>query len=172
MGLDMYLYLKKEEYVSKYSKSKNLRREFPKSIRDLGLTLPELDSVCRETTYEIGYWRKANAIHAWILNKCGPRDYDGEIIDDCRDIFVPVEVLEELRNTCKAVLEDKTKAADLLPTQRGFFFGSTEYDEYYFDDLKDTINIIEPAIELIKALTANKRRSGDPYYSINYHASW
>lgn len=172
MGLDMYLYLKKEEYVSKYSKSKNLRREFPKSIRDLGIVLPELDSVCRETTYEIGYWRKANAIHAWILNKCGPRDFAGKVIDDCRDIFVSVEVLEELRNTCKAVLEDKTKAADLLPTQSGFFFGSTEYDEYYFDDLKDTIKILEPAIELIKALTANKRKSGDPYYSINYCASW
>jgi hypothetical protein len=85
---------------------------------------------------------------------------------------VPVGILEELRNTCKTVLEDRTKAVELLPTQSGFFFGSTEYDEYYFDDLKDTIKIIEPAIELIKALTANKRKSGDPYYSINYRASW
>jgi hypothetical protein len=172
MGLDMYLYLKKEEYVSRYSKSKNLRREFPKAIRDLGITLPDLDSVCRETLYEIGYWRKANEIHAWILNKCGPRDRDGDVIDDCRDIFVSVDALEELRDTCKAVLEDKTKAEALLPTQSGFFFGSTEYDEYYFDDLKDTIKTIEPAIELIKALTANKHKSGEPYYSIIYHASW
>jgi hypothetical protein len=37
----------------------------------------------------------------------------------------------------------KEEAANLLPTQEGFFFGSYEYDEYYFGDLQDTIDQIE-----------------------------
>jgi len=29
-----------------------------------------------------------------------------------------------------------------LPTERGFFFGSTDYNEWYLQDVKDTIKII------------------------------
>jgi len=29
-----------------------------------------------------------------------------------------------------------------LPTQSGFFFGSTEYDDYYTQDLEYTIDVI------------------------------
>lgn len=38
------------------------------------------------------------------------------------------------------------KASYLLPTRDGFFFGGTEYDEYYFKDLEDTKDILERAI--------------------------
>ena len=46
---------------------------------------------------------------------------------------------------CKDVLEHHTADEDggvayaeaNLPTQAGFFFGSTEYDEWYFNDVKD-----------------------------------
>jgi len=34
-----------------------------------------------------------------------------------------------------------------LPTGSGFFFGSTNYDEYYFGDLNDTIGIITRCLE-------------------------
>ena len=40
-------------------------------------------------------------------------------------------------------MEDATVAERLLPTQGGFFFGSTDYDEYYIEDLKRTIEIID-----------------------------
>lgn len=36
--------------------------------------------------------------------------------------------------------------ADLLPTVEGFFFGGTEYDHYYFDDIEETIKTIENAL--------------------------
>ena len=41
---------------------------------------------------------------------------------------------------CKQVIETPLLAAKLLPTQSGFFFGSTDYDEWYIQDLKDTID--------------------------------
>ena len=34
-------------------------------------------------------------------------------------------------------------AEELLPSRGGFFFGSTEYDEYYMQDIEDTIEIIK-----------------------------
>ena len=36
------------------------------------------------------------------------------------------------------VIEDATVAKRLLPTRGGFFFGSTEYDEHYLEDVKET----------------------------------
>jgi hypothetical protein len=37
-----------------------------------------------------------------------------------------------------------------LPTAEGFFFGDTDYDEYYIQDLKDTIEIVEKWEEVYK----------------------
>lgn len=90
---------------------------------------------------EVGYWRKANAIHRWFVENI----QDG--VDDCGKYEVEKEKLEELLAYCKEVLEDHSKAEELLPTQCGFFFGSTEYDEWYFEDIKDTIKILEKVLE-------------------------
>lgn len=171
MGLDMYLNIRKEEYVSKYTKSKNLRLELPKVIKELGPKLPEVEAVFRTTDYQVGYWRKANEIHSYFLKNCGPRDHDGEVIDDCGDIYIETKILENLLENCKQVLNDHSLAPILLPTQSGFFFGSTEYDDYYFEDLEDTIKILEPVIEFMHNVEAKKNISGVDY-SIIYHASW
>jgi hypothetical protein len=50
----------------------------------------------------------------------------------------------------------------LLPTQSGFFFGSTEIDEYYWHDLRRTLDILNKAIELEEEHDC----------SISYQASW
>lgn len=93
------------------------------------------------TMTEIGYWRKANAIHKWFVDNV----QDG--IDDCKNYFVDPSQLEELRELCQEVLDNHEKAKELLPTQSGFFFGPTEYDEWYFNDLRDTIEIIDWALD-------------------------
>lgn len=90
----------------------------------------------------VGYWRKANAIHNWFVNNV----QDG--VDDCAfHDEVTKENLEELRDICHEVLCDPDMAEALLPTQGGFFFGSTVYDEWYIDDLKKTIDIIDKVLE-------------------------
>ena len=169
MGLDMYLNIRKEEYVSKYTKSRSLKLDFPKVIKDNGPSLSDVEAIFRTTDYRVGYWRKANQIHNWFLEKCGPRDHDGDIIDDCRDIYIPVEKIEQLVEECKQVLNDHSLAPTLIPTQGGFFFGSTDYDEYYFEDLEDTIKILEPVIEFMHNIDKTKDASD---YSISYRASW
>jgi hypothetical protein len=93
---------------------------------------------------EAGYWRKANAIHKWFVDCV----QDGE--DDCGCYEVTKEQLEELLDVCIQVRDssqmEKT-AQELLPTQSGFFFGSTEYDEWYVDDLIDTISILTKVLK-------------------------
>ena len=86
---------------------------------------------------QVGYWRKANQIHKWFVDYC----QDG--VDECQETFVSVETLKTLMAVVTDVLENKGKAQGLLPVESGFFFGSTEYDEYYWEDLEYTRKMLE-----------------------------
>ena len=44
-------------------------------------------------------------------------------------------------------IEDSSVAEALLPTTSGFFFGSTEYNQWYLEDIIDTIDILTKTIE-------------------------
>ena len=91
---------------------------------------------------EVGYWRKANQIHNWFVESI----QNG--VDDCdyhRE--VTKEDLEELLDICHEILCNPDVAEDRLPTQGGFFFGSTNYDEYYIEDIKETMDIITKVLE-------------------------
>ena len=100
------------------------------------------NSPVKEVSIDAGYWRKANAIHDWFVREV----QGGE--DQCDPHYVSREQLVELKELCEQVLADKSKAAELLPTTSGFFFGSTEYDDWYFEDIKATIQIINDALDL------------------------
>lgn len=73
----------------------------------------------------IAYFRKVNFIYRFFQHK---------LIDEVA--WVTRGDIEELIRRCDAVLNDNNLAEELLPTQNGFFFGSTEYDHWYFDDVK------------------------------------
>jgi hypothetical protein len=38
-------------------------------------------------------------------------------------------------------------AQEMLPPSAGFFFGSTEVDDWYWEDIKDTIDKLNDALE-------------------------
>lgn len=144
MGLDMYLTGKR--YLSKY-----LNAEDEVIAENIAEQLPELKgrksrfgdiSPVKEVQIEAGYWRKANAIHSWFVKHV----QDGE--DECRPHYVSREQLKELRDVCQQILKKRKLAPELLPTASGFFFGSTDYDNWYFDDINQTIQIIDDALTL------------------------
>ena len=108
---------------------------------------------------EVGYWRKANHIHKWFIDNV----QDGK--DDCGDYYVDESKLHKLLDVCKTILEDNSKASELLPTQSGFFFGGTQYDEYYFQSIKNTIEILE---NIFAQYNGKDYLPGDIYYS----SSW
>lgn len=139
MGLDMYL--TGNRYLASYRDdlpdakvSKIIQEQFPE--------LQDTRAKVKEVNAEIGYWRKANAIHKWFVDNV----QNGE--DNCEKYYVDKDKLKELRDICQRVLDFKHLATDLLPTTSGFFFGSTEYDEYYYSDIELTINIIDNAMKL------------------------
>jgi hypothetical protein len=129
---------------------------FPDGADKLG------DYAGAEIKITVGYWRKANAIHNWFVTKCA----GGK--DECQPIFVDSEKLLELRTTCEALLkiENKTEAEakvkELLPPTAGFFFGSTEIDQFFWQDIRRTLEILEVAIPLVTEESCD----------IIYQASW
>ena len=89
---------------------------------------------------EVGYWRKENHIHKWFVDNCQGG------IDECQETEVSKEKLEQLLVTCLDIVknkDNKSLAESQLPTQAGFFFGGTEYDESYFEGIQDTIEILQ-----------------------------
>ena len=116
--------------------------------------------VYRSIWQEIGYWRKANHIHKWFVDKV----QGGE--DDCEYYKVTKDNLLNLKATCDKVLSlkgmDEEKIKEILPTESGFFFGSTAYDEYYFSNVEETIKII---IDVLKTTDFEKEL-------VVYRSSW
>lgn len=90
---------------------------------------------------EVGYWRKANAIHNWFVKNVQ------NDVDDCDFHVVSEENLIKLREVIMKVFDNKKNASKLLPTTSGFFFGGTEYDEYYYQTLEETILILNEVLD-------------------------
>ena len=44
-------------------------------------------------------------------------------------------------------VKDSAVAEELLPTTSGCFFGGTNYDQYYVEDIKHTIDVIKNVLE-------------------------
>ena len=145
MGLDMYLNAKRYMWYNEDDLKNNVKSSFP-----------ELPDGCtpKTVTVEVGYWRKANAIHGWFVKECQ------EGVDECQDTYVAREKLVELRDLCQSVIDDPSTAEARLPTASGFFFGSTDYGEHYIEDLKETVDICNRAL----ALPEN--------WDLEYHSSW
>ena len=155
MGLDMYLTAKKYLWSDK---DKPLSEEIGKKIG----VVPDFEKrfngsslVVKGIEIDAMYWRKANAIHGWFVNVV----QFGE--DDCKEHDVDREQLVTLRDLCKDILEhpDAERETDLEPTE-GFFFGSYKKEEWYYEDLKNTVEGLDKVLAL------------PDEYSFHYQASW
>jgi hypothetical protein len=142
MGLDMYL--NKRTYVQNWPHTKPEDRiEMTLSGNTKGINPDQIKYIIEE----VGYWRKANAIHSWIVNNCA----DG--VDDCQPIYMPKQKLEELHQLACFVLGSKDDpnaeqiALENLPPANGFFFGSTEIGDWYWEDIKHTINVLSHTLQ-------------------------
>jgi hypothetical protein len=133
MGLDMYLNAKRYLW--------RVKEEEQAIAQKIGDTVNSNGMRVKEVACEAMYWRKANAIHYWFVQNIQNGD------DDCREYYVPRAKLEALVGVCVEVLADPSKADDLLPPAEGFFFGSSNIDDWYWDDVKDTISTISKLLE-------------------------
>ena len=123
---------------------------------------------------KVGYWRKANHVHAWFVDKVQGGN------DDCLYYFVTKENFFELKEACEKVValnpysidknsdlfnssvsslidsgvitksdyeEMKAKLEEIMPTQSGYFFGAIDYSPYYFLDVEETLEIVDKILE-------------------------
>lgn len=184
MGLDMYL--TKETYVKNWDHMQPPERHeviVKKGGEVLTSIKPERVSYVKE---QVAYWRKANQIHNWFVKNvqegeddCGEYDVSREqlaqLVAACKQVLDTVETVDgeikegttfhgdgrvENHTRIGPVVAQKAIAESVLPTVPGFFFGSTDYDEYYIRDLQDTVTQLEPLLT----------EPGDGSFS--YHSSW
>lgn len=93
----------------------------------------------------IAYFRKVNFLYKFFEHK---------IDDESQSAMVTREDLETLISYCERILnakdEDKVDIAkELLPTRSGFFFGSIDYNEWYFYDVKDVMSKMKNLLNYI-----------------------
>ena len=152
MGLDSYLWKK----TATDTWSPDGLMKYDVTVTSDGKPVEHVDpsKVCY-VIEEVGYWRKANQIHNWFVQNV----QNG--VDDCGSYYVEKEKLKELLDVCKRVVDDPSLAESLLPSLRGFFFGGDEYDEWYMQQLKYTIELLEEIL---------KREDRGVYYE--YESSW
>ena len=157
MGLDQYLYA--NAYLSGGSWQKEAEQKaFAKVAEALevdGFICEEYPSI--SVNVKVGYWRKANQIHQWFVDNV----QDGE--DNCAEYYVSRDKLEELLQVCKDVKASKHPDVvnDLLPPSAGFFFGSYEIDEWYWEQIDDTIEQLQHALATVPE-----------NYNFAYQSSW
>lgn len=158
MGLDMYLYAGK--YLSNYDFAPE-DRAVAKAVREtigFPIEFPHQGSEgAVDLKITIGYWRKVNAVHNWFVHNV----QGGE--DECEEYYVKREQLSALRELCTTLLQtkDESQVLEKLPPTQGFFFGSTDIDEYFWSDLEETVEILN------KALTLDEQG-----WYIYYRSSW
>jgi len=189
MGLDMYL--EKRHYVKNYDYMKPKDRHAITVARgdgsDAGIKAERICSVAEQ----VAYWRKANAVHQWFVTNvqkgkddCGHYYVTIEQLQklkaDCDKVLANVktkkakvnagwrltaEGKEELLQDGERVIDTQI-AETVMPTQGGFFFGHTDYDDWYLDSLRYTSETIAGLLE--EEATAPKGCYADYYY----HSSW
>lgn len=167
IGLDMYLSAKRYVYRHEgiWSANPVQRPEWDSIMAASGLDKFTTDESTKiyGTTISVtaAYWRKANAIHNWFVDNCQ------EGVDNCQEVEISIEDMLILVDLCNQVLADNSKAEELLPPTAGFFFGSTEIDEWYLADLEYTSKRLT---ELAKI--AAEEFENQNYISFTYQASW
>jgi hypothetical protein len=148
MGLDQYLTAKR--YLWEH---KDQEKQVAEKLAQIA-GVPDGFRV-KQLECEAMYWRKANAIHKWFVDNV----QDGT--DDCGTYWVSQDNLEQLLSVIETVLQDRSHAMTLLPPTSGFFFGSTEIDEWYWHDLEQTR-------DRLRTILAQDNTGWD----FEYHSSW
>lgn len=122
---------------------------------------------------QVGYWRKANVIHNFFVENVQD-GYDDckyhhectqevleDLLDRCKKVLTgSIMMLGKVKNgqhyvggkwiddmELGKIIINPEIAKELLPSCDGFFFGNCEYNQWYMQDIEDTIEIIEDILK-------------------------
>lgn len=105
----------------------------------------------------LDYFRKVNFLVRFFEEK-------GMDVDNQHPYRIEREDLEDLLDRTNQILENHELAEELLPTMEGFFFGSTDYDEYYFEDIQNVNNSVKILLEEYDKLEHDEYITFDIWY--------
>lgn len=173
-----------DENLSRYDHDKGRWVNDPANKKSI-VNTSDMSSIA-SIEFHLIQWRKANAIHRWFVENVQDN------VDDCGSYYVSRDQLEELLRLCKEaivsldaskkeskeyvtgwnregditstkeVFVDVDHVESILPTTEGFFFGSSDYDDWYKHDLEYTVRLLTEAFN-------------NPQYdncSFEYNSSW
>lgn len=144
MGLDIYVnrlrrkYGNVNEFATDYKAfNKKVDAEWENSTLTYEKIEKKYDNLNPRITKILAYFIKVNFLVSWFEKHCGLDN------NEIFSIFGKADIAD-LIETCEEVLTHREKdedkgvqfAKDNLPTCSGFFFGSTEYANWYFDDVE------------------------------------
>ena len=186
MGLDMYLYASKyESRMEGRNKQEEVENFYPEDLKKIGKEIFKSNFMSKITRYQIGYWRKFNALQGYFTRMV---EDDHELLhgiyvseDDIKELIKTMEKVKKALKECptrtikicngwangeKTYIDVKVYecevAEELLPPSSGFCYGSEYIDDYYVEDLNYAIKLFKKALKL----------SQDLDYDIIYEASW
>ena len=123
---------------------------------------------------QVAYWRKANQIHGWFVKNvqggvddCAYHDEVTkekleELINICQEILLKAELAAgkiangyrfDANGKMLPIMQDGCFVTNsevcekLLPTESGYFFGNTEYNEFYINDVRYTYETLKKVLE-------------------------
>ena len=163
MGLDQYI------EIEVVHKTENVEKQYV---------------ITERSDATLASFRKVNFIQKFFKDKYK--------VPNNEHVGITKEDLQELANLCERVIDkfeewDGAKealesddyieppkhiqdyAAELLPTCDGFFFGSTDYDNWYFNDVKDTLKTVREVLQEVED-TYEAEDADD--YQLFYLAWW
>lgn len=109
-------------------------------LNNLNFTTIGLDVYfIKRKSRQIGYFRKVNFLVKYFSDL-------GFDVENQTPFKISEEDAKILLDRCEEVLKDHSKGPELLPTMSGFFFGSTEYDDYYYEDVKEVRDYIRDTL--------------------------
>ena len=168
MGLDMNLY--REVILTDSMKLVGRKGEAVEKIINEG-EKDECSKVRPIIHNSVCYWRKFNALHKYFNDHFNNNDNDNCVdmymgIDDLRKLLLNLKDLrKQIKQDKDGNVINKEVCEEVLPTQAGFFFGGTEYDEYYVEDIDYTIKKLSGIIEDHEKLV----EAGVDEYDISYY---
>ena len=93
---------------------------------------------------DIAYFRKVNFLYAFFRDSLNKEDSWESGVEYAT---ITKEQIEKLVENCKLVLQNHDRAEELLPTSSGFFFGSLEYNDYYFESVADVLKTFQEVLD-------------------------
>ena len=162
MGLDIYFHKTAHTEWERYQKDLAAYENLPEDGKSMD-NHPDNNF----HPEDIGYFRKVNFLMEFFHyeGNCEYKEIGRDELERLRKVTKEIVRMKPVVHRVKAVVlpgggglgpaeeeneyseADKRRCAEILPTQSGFFFGSTEYDTWYFHDVREVYNWVDEVLD-------------------------